>query len=169
MLYFSTVLYYTMLTTSFCKCGTLNALKKLLLMCLIQNIHYALGGCHSSPERFTTARIDSCRPEIIPIPSLLTTCLRKLLRKKCHTSAVSLPHQGKSNRHNVLVTILCNNNQKCTFVFSVKMCTVNLNQRLAMLECANAWVETSKYAMKYLDIVCLLTLVVQGSCFYLDN
>ncbi|KAL4314816.1 hypothetical protein AHAS_Ahas15G0122900 [Arachis hypogaea] len=63
--------------------------RKLLLMCLIQNIHHALGGCQSPPERFTAAWIDSCRSEIIPTPSFLTTCIHRFLRKKCHASAVS--------------------------------------------------------------------------------
>ncbi|QHO03889.1 uncharacterized protein DS421_13g435970 [Arachis hypogaea] len=76
--------------------GTLNALKKLLSMCLIQNIHHALGGCQSPPERFTVARIDSCRSEIIPTPSFLTTYIRRFLRKKCHASAVSPSTKAKA-------------------------------------------------------------------------
>ncbi|RYR42207.1 hypothetical protein Ahy_A08g038678 [Arachis hypogaea] len=51
---------------------------------------------YSPPERFTAARIDSCRSEIIPTPSFLTTCIRRFLRKKCHASAVSPSTKAKA-------------------------------------------------------------------------
>ncbi|QHO07698.1 uncharacterized protein DS421_14g466030 [Arachis hypogaea] len=55
----------------------------------MQNMWKALGGDEAPLLRATAALMDSCRSDISPTPSRVTTCCRRLLRKKCHASEVS--------------------------------------------------------------------------------